>query len=316
MPEHLTTAASARHHHQVAFYDSDAFLVETVADAVLSALASGSVAAAVVTPAHGEAIEQALEAAGLDVASARARGDYRAFDAESALADLMVDGEVDEATFDGLAAGVFEVAADRNCEVTICGELAPLLWRTGDVSGAMRVEDLCNLLPAWPPYHLTCLYPMEAFDDEHGLDPFVDLCDQHVEVVPDEHYTRLRDPSDQRRAVALLQRQERAVARERERLQAQRGELEAALARFEHDANARQEQFDEAIESRDLIGQAKGILMNRCHVDADTAFAMLREASNRSNRKLRDVASSVVAQQRHQDRHDPARPRTTRSSAR
>jgi hypothetical protein len=49
-----------------------------------------------------------------------------------------------------------------------------------------------------------------------------------------------------------------------------------------------------AVDSRDLIGQAKGILMARQAVTADAAFDILRRASQRSNRKLRDVAAEVV----------------------
>jgi transcriptional regulator with GAF, ATPase, and Fis domain len=54
------------------------------------------------------------------------------------------------------------------------------------------------------------------------------------------------------------------------------------------------EQMDEALQSRDLIGQAKGILMAREGVDADKAFDMLRRASQRLNVKLRVVAGDIV----------------------
>jgi len=55
-----------------------------------------------------------------------------------------------------------------------------------------------------------------------------------------------------------------------------------------------EEQMDEALQSRDLIGQAKGILMAREGVSADEAFDMLRRASQRLNVKLRDVAGEMV----------------------
>lgn len=60
-------------------------------------------------------------------------------------------------------------------------------------------------------------------------------------------------------------------------------------------ANARKrEQLTEAIESRDLIGRAKGMLMARSNVSDDEAFAMLRSASQRMNTKLSDVAEQIV----------------------
>lgn len=55
-----------------------------------------------------------------------------------------------------------------------------------------------------------------------------------------------------------------------------------------------EEQMEEALQSRDLIGQAKGILMAREGITADQAFDMLRRASQRLNIKLRDVAGTIV----------------------
>jgi GAF domain-containing protein len=50
-----------------------------------------------------------------------------------------------------------------------------------------------------------------------------------------------------------------------------------------------------AMESRAVIEQAKGVLMAQQGVDAEQAFEILRAASQRSNRKLRDIAAGVVA---------------------
>ena len=49
-----------------------------------------------------------------------------------------------------------------------------------------------------------------------------------------------------------------------------------------------------AMDSRAVIEQAKGVLMAQRHVDADQAFEILREASQRYNRKLRDIAQGIV----------------------
>jgi hypothetical protein len=53
------------------------------------------------------------------------------------------------------------------------------------------------------------------------------------------------------------------------------------------------EQLNQALVSRDVIGQAKGILMVREGCTADEAFDMLRRASQRLNQKLRDVAEQI-----------------------
>jgi AmiR/NasT family two-component response regulator len=48
------------------------------------------------------------------------------------------------------------------------------------------------------------------------------------------------------------------------------------------------------MESRATIEQAKGILMGAHRCSADAAFSMLVERSQRTNRKLRDVAQALV----------------------
>src|SRR5207237_5885763 len=54
------------------------------------------------------------------------------------------------------------------------------------------------------------------------------------------------------------------------------------------------EHLREALESRDVIGQAKGILMARRGCTPDAAFEALRKVSQHRNIKLRQVAEQVV----------------------
>jgi GAF domain-containing protein len=49
-----------------------------------------------------------------------------------------------------------------------------------------------------------------------------------------------------------------------------------------------------ALSMRDLIGQAKGILMERHRLTADQAFALLVRASQRTNTKLTDIARNLA----------------------
>jgi GAF domain-containing protein len=56
----------------------------------------------------------------------------------------------------------------------------------------------------------------------------------------------------------------------------------------------KQDRLDRALANRDLIGQAKGILMHRHGLRADQAFSLLRAHSQRTNDKLLAVAERVV----------------------
>ncbi|MBW0013173.1 GAF and ANTAR domain-containing protein [Mycobacterium sp.] len=56
----------------------------------------------------------------------------------------------------------------------------------------------------------------------------------------------------------------------------------------------RQDQFRSALASRDIIGQAKGVIMERFNLDAVEAFDLLSRLSQRSNTKLIDIANALI----------------------
>ena len=79
------------------------------------------------------------------------------------------------------------------------------------------------------------------------------------------------------------------------------GQLFATLARLALDSaeeraagEARAENLTDALKTREVIGQAQGILMEREQISAEQAFDIMRRASQRMNIKLRDVARDVV----------------------
>jgi GAF domain-containing protein len=61
-----------------------------------------------------------------------------------------------------------------------------------------------------------------------------------------------------------------------------------------HGAIEQVTQMQQAMASRAVIEQAKGIIMQVHGVDAEEAFTLLRRQSSHSNRKLRDIAQTVV----------------------
>jgi hypothetical protein len=69
---------------------------------------------------------------------------------------------------------------------------------------------------------------------------------------------------------------------------------QVAAAFFGHKHLA--ENLAEAMRSRATIEQAKGIMMQRSHCGPDEAFDQLVELASSSSRKLRDVATAVVAE--------------------
>jgi transcriptional regulator with GAF, ATPase, and Fis domain len=65
------------------------------------------------------------------------------------------------------------------------------------------------------------------------------------------------------------------------------------------------EQLRAALVSREIIGEAKGIIMERQTCTRDEAFDILRRASQRENRKLRDLAEELVLRVEARRRNQP-----------
>lgn len=70
--------------------------------------------------------------------------------------------------------------------------------------------------------------------------------------------------------------------------------LAVSAARSHEDEELRAANLNAALATREVIGQAQGILMERERISATQAFDILRRASQHLNRKLRDVAQDFV----------------------
>jgi AmiR/NasT family two-component response regulator len=54
-------------------------------------------------------------------------------------------------------------------------------------------------------------------------------------------------------------------------------------------------QLVEALDTRTVIGQATGMMMERYQLSSEVAFATLCQLSSERNRKVRDIAAELVA---------------------
>jgi len=85
-----------------------------------------------------------------------------------------------------------------------------------------------------------------------------------------------------------------AVDRARALILASLAGVAVSSARSHEDEERRADNLHAALATREIIGQAQGILMERERISAEQAFDILRRASQHLNRKLGDIAKDLV----------------------
>jgi GAF domain-containing protein len=156
------------------------------------------------------------------------------------------------------------------------------------------------------------IYEVDRLQEKHNAGPCVEAATNEVIVRTDDFETETRWPNYSREvctlgvrsgisfklytgdrtagALNVFSRKPNSFGTDAEVI----GSILAAHAAAAILASRESEGLQTALLSRDLIGQAKGILMERYDIDAVGAFDMLRKLSQQMNVRLAEVAQRVV----------------------
>ena len=225
MPQFEQSLGREKSGHAVQLYSDDAFLLEILTGFIGGALSAGDGALVVATRAHAHSLEQRLRQRGLDTGMAIRHGRYIVLDARELLPRFMVNDSVDEDRFTEVIrtalTQIRDAGPQANRRIAVFGELVALLWAEGKMQEAIRVEKLWNKLAEEHRFFLLCAYPVTGFSDEKDIQPFLEMCRQHSDVVPNENKLTSSSEEASLRSLAQLQ------------LKAQMLEKELALRRSE-----------------------------------------------------------------------------------
>lgn len=247
-----------RYEHAVQFYESDAFLAESVSAFIDAGLANSEICIVIGTPEHREAIAKRLLQRGADLKTLKAKGRYLSIDAVETMSRFVIDGWPDEKLFQKVARGLLPAAGRRDRGVRAFGEMVALLWAEGNREGAIRLEELWNELPRTQPMNLLCAYWIGGFCGASHADQFNRLCRAHSRVSPTEAYTA-PDPADPGRLGAIAALEQKAGSLEAEL--AERARIEQSLRESEQCFQAIIDNSTAVVYLKDLDG--KHILVNR-----------------------------------------------------
>lgn len=186
-------ASAGPRDHIVQLYQDQQFLNRAVCRFAASALANGEGVILVPTAAHWEAFRPRLEAEGVDIDAAQARGQLTVVDADELLPHFMRDAMPVGPVFLGLAGDVIAKTRGegRYPKVRWWGEMVNVLWEKGNVAASMELEDQFDRLAQDHEIAIFCSFVMDNFDGEVHARMLPRLGQNHSHLIPVEDYARL-----------------------------------------------------------------------------------------------------------------------------
>jgi signal transduction histidine kinase len=220
--------------HVVQFYESDDLLEGAVVDFLADGLAADAPIIVIATETHRRAFIAQLIRRGFDPGPRMAGDRLIMLDAQETLDQFMVAAAPDWERFTATIRPVIERARAQGGgrEIRAYGEMVDLLWRGGNRSGAVALEEMWNELRKLRSFSLFCSYVVSGFNKENS--GVREICRTHTHVRPVLDRQHPDRSAENVRALAAeighrkeLERELRSSVRE---LRAREQQLEAHLA--------------------------------------------------------------------------------------
>jgi signal transduction histidine kinase len=248
------------HSHAVQFYDSDEFLYSAVGQFLAAGIEAGERLVVVASAAHNAGFVAYLSERKLE--GALNTGQLVLHEARTTLARFMVDGVVDADKFRQVLSGVLAQAragGHAHTRVRAYGEMVDLLWRDGNSSAAIRLEQLWNEQAQHHSFELLCAYAMGGFYRDGDHERFLEVCGTHTHVFPTESYLQLDDKT-RLKEIGILQQRAQLLEAEIQQRRVVESKLREALLehqRVEEELRASVQREKEARERAELSVQFK-----------------------------------------------------------
>jgi hypothetical protein len=174
--------------HDVQFYKTDEFLVESVVSFLGDGVRAGQPIIVIATEPHRRAFMKGLRAKGLDPDRLYSGQLAVWLDARETLAAFMEGSLPSPELFTATVGSVFERLLGKRYYLVVraYGEMVDLLYKDGNAEGAIVLERLWNELANQYKYSLLCGYCVDNFLHEAGIDGFRRVCEHHTGALPIE----------------------------------------------------------------------------------------------------------------------------------
>jgi PAS domain S-box-containing protein len=173
--------------HLVQLYEADeSVLTANVSHYLWDGLKRGESVLVIATPEHRASFSQQLQQLGADPDSVEREGRLVVLDAQSALDMFMVEGRPDWNRFESVVVTLLGQlhAKASGAGLRAYGEMVGVLWKAGQYSAAMLVEEFWNKALTTNSFNLYCAYPIDVFGTEFHSKALHRLLCAHTHLVP------------------------------------------------------------------------------------------------------------------------------------
>lgn len=170
--------------HSVVLYASDeARLLDYVMLFLCENFAAEHPVLIVATPAHRDAILDALRGAGANPEAAIANGQLVCLDAVATLEGILDEGRVDWRAFERNVSERVRNLRMRG-PLRVYGEMVGILWALGRHELALELESHWNRLRRRVDVDLLCAYEIDVFSPEFLVNEIAGIVRAHGQVLP------------------------------------------------------------------------------------------------------------------------------------
>src|SRR5262249_27598263 len=151
----------------VQFHRHGAVFLDELSELVDATLKSGNPVVVVANETTRTGVAQQLHQWGWNLASLTRRGQYLAQDSAEGLSQVMHDGRPDKdslaETIENLERARAAFAEGSPRRLTVFGDMAAPLCRSGNVEAALEIEMMWEDLTRTLPFFTVCSYPEDSF---------------------------------------------------------------------------------------------------------------------------------------------------------
>jgi hypothetical protein len=168
--------------HVVQIYENDDNFIDLLSRFVAVGIEARECVVVIATRAHIIALDARLEQLGFSLSHLISKTQYLRLDAESTLAQFMVNGWPDENLFNHVVSDVISKAKTKGRKVRAFGEMVAILWAKGQVGATVRLEQLWNKFCENEAFCLFCAYPQSGFAQD-ASESLMHICSAHSKMI-------------------------------------------------------------------------------------------------------------------------------------